>query len=306
MRRCLYAALLILMAAAPAAWAEEPRLEKMRHKTFLVFTPHPDDTFLEPATKPKASSPALPLIMSIAADKSAARPALFVVLGIVRPLSELRDRPLAFDSLRALRSGDVTEAALVAVRNLQRRFGAGDDTQKILKSLDELRVHRFGRDVNPRTVVDDAPCGPCSSVRRNGLRHNVHIEHGLDPVRTSFPARLDVVDGRFPIAQRNEVWFTGDDHPRGQRQADGVFALEEDPLAEFPALEPQPAQLARVFDVPLHGVKVAGRLVVVFVVALNQLAHSQFCSPGMTRASQVIQTKTPSRFAAILEPPPVG
>ena len=41
MRRCLYAAPLILMAAAPAAWAEEPRLEKMRHKTILGvhFTP---------------------------------------------------------------------------------------------------------------------------------------------------------------------------------------------------------------------------------------------------------------------------
>ena len=86
MRRCLYAALLILMAAAPAAWAEEPRLEKMRHKTFLVFTPHPDDTFLEPATKPKASSPALPLIMSIAGDKSAAPPPPFFVLRIVRSL----------------------------------------------------------------------------------------------------------------------------------------------------------------------------------------------------------------------------
>jgi len=39
---------------------------------------------------------------------------------------------------------------------------------------------------------------------------------------------------------------------------------------------------------------------------LNQLAHSQFCSPAMTLESQVIQTKTPSRFVAILEPPPVG
>src|SRR5438128_2670587 len=208
------------------------------------------------------------------------------------PLSEscarcrsLRYRPLALDSLRALRSGDVAEAALVAVWNIQGRFGAGDDTQKILKSLDELRVHGFGRDVNLRTVIDDAARGACSCVGRKGLRGKVHIEHDLDPVRTSLPARLDIVDGRLPnpqrgrlpiawrggltIGQRNEVGFAGHDHPRGQRQADGVFALEEDPLAEFPTLEPQPAQLARVFDVPLHGVKVAGRLVVVFVVGLE-------------------------------------
>src|SRR5207245_2229756 len=66
-----------------------------------------------------------------------------------------------------------------------------------------------------------------------------------------------------------EVGFAGEDHSRGQRKPDGVLALEEDPLPEFAALELQPAQLARVFDVPLHGVKVAGRLVVVFVVGLE-------------------------------------
>src|SRR5437764_2806537 len=60
------------------------------------------------------------------------------------PLSEscarcrsLRYRPLALDSLRAFRSGDVAEAALVAARNLPGRFGAGDDIQEILKSFDE-------------------------------------------------------------------------------------------------------------------------------------------------------------------------
>ena len=41
--RCLCSALLILMAAAAVAGAEEPRLEEMRGKTILVFTPHPDD-----------------------------------------------------------------------------------------------------------------------------------------------------------------------------------------------------------------------------------------------------------------------
>ena len=41
--RCLCSALLILMAAAAVTGAEEPRLEEMRDKTILVFTPHPDD-----------------------------------------------------------------------------------------------------------------------------------------------------------------------------------------------------------------------------------------------------------------------
>ena len=40
--RCLCSALLILMTAATVAGAEEPRLEEMRDKTILVFTPHPD------------------------------------------------------------------------------------------------------------------------------------------------------------------------------------------------------------------------------------------------------------------------
>ncbi len=91
----------------------------------------------------------------------------------------------------------------------------------------------------------------------------MHVEHDLDPARTSFPARLDVVDGRLPNAerdewpsgQRNEVGSAGEDHSRGQRQADGVFAFEEDALAQFPALELQPAQLKGVFDVPFRGVR---------------------------------------------------
>ena len=41
--RSLCSALLVLMAAAAPAGAEEPRLEEMRDKTILVFTPHPDD-----------------------------------------------------------------------------------------------------------------------------------------------------------------------------------------------------------------------------------------------------------------------
>jgi len=49
-------------------------------------------------------------------------------------LSELGDRPLALDSLRALRSGDVTEARLVAARNLPGRIEAGDDSQKNSKA----------------------------------------------------------------------------------------------------------------------------------------------------------------------------
>ena len=57
----------------------------------------------------------------------------------------LSDKPLALDSLRALRSGDIAEATLVAARNLPGRLGAGDYTQKILESLDELLVHGFGR-----------------------------------------------------------------------------------------------------------------------------------------------------------------
>src|SRR5438093_5163387 len=73
----------------------------------------------------------------------------------------LGDRPLALDSLRAFRSGDVAEATLVAARNLPGRLGTGDDTQEILKSLDELLVHGFGQDVNLRTVIDDAACGSC-------------------------------------------------------------------------------------------------------------------------------------------------
>ena len=57
----------------------------------------------------------------------------------------LSDKPLALDSLRAFRSGDIAEATLVAARNLPGRLGAGDDIQEILESLDELRVHGFGR-----------------------------------------------------------------------------------------------------------------------------------------------------------------
>ena len=61
------------------------------------------------------------------------------------PLSEscvrragLRDRPLALDSLRALRLGDVTEARLVAARNLPGRLETGDNSQEKLESPDEL------------------------------------------------------------------------------------------------------------------------------------------------------------------------
>src|SRR5439155_15866682 len=115
------------------------------------------------------------------------------------------ERPLVPDSLRALRSGNVTEAALVAARNLPGRLGAGDDTQKILESLDELLVHGFGQDVNLRTVIDDAACGACPGVGRKGLRGKVHIEHDLDAVRTSLPARLDIVDGRLPNPQRGRL-----------------------------------------------------------------------------------------------------
>jgi len=50
----------------------------------------------------------------------------------------LGDRPLALDSLRALRSSDVTEAALVAARNLPGRLEADDDRQEKLESPDEL------------------------------------------------------------------------------------------------------------------------------------------------------------------------
>jgi len=50
----------------------------------------------------------------------------------------LGDRPLALDSLRALRSSDVTEAALVAARNLPGRIEADDDRQEKLESPDEL------------------------------------------------------------------------------------------------------------------------------------------------------------------------
>ena len=122
--------------------------------------------------------------------------------------------------LRALRSGDVTEAALVAARNLPGRLGAGDDIQEILESLDELLVHGFGRDVNLRAVVDDAARGACSCIGRKGLRGKVHIEHDLDPARTSCPTGLDIVDGRppkaqrggWPIGRRDEVRLVGDDH----------------------------------------------------------------------------------------------
>ena len=132
----------------------------------------------------------------------------------------LGDRPLALDSLRALRSGDVAEAALVAARNLPGRLGAGDYTQEILKSLDELLVHGLGQDINFRTVVDDAARGACSCVGRKGLRGKMHIEHDLDPVRTSCPTGLDIVDGRppkaqrggWPIGRRDEVRLVGDPH----------------------------------------------------------------------------------------------
>ena len=79
--------------------------------------------------------------------------------------------------LRALRSGDVTEAALVAARNLPGRLGAGDDIQEILESLDELLVHGFGRDVNLRAVVDDAARGACPCVGRKGLRGKAYASH---------------------------------------------------------------------------------------------------------------------------------
>ena len=155
----------------------------------------------------------------------------------------------------------------MAARNLQGRFEAGDYTQKILKSVDELGVYGFGRDVNLRAVVDDAACGSCSCVGRNGQRSKVHIEHDLDAVRTSLPARLDIVDGRLPNAerdewpsgQRNEVGFPGEDHSRGQRQADGVFAFDEDALAEFAALEPELAQPTSVIDVPFRAVSERSR-----------------------------------------------
>src|SRR5207249_706386 len=41
-----------------------------------------------------------------------------------------------------------------------------------LESVDELRVHGFGRDVDFRTGID-AACGSCSCVRRNGLGKKV-------------------------------------------------------------------------------------------------------------------------------------
>src|SRR5207244_5417139 len=69
----------------------------------------------------------------------------------------------------ALRSGDLAEATLVAARNLQGRFGTRDDTHKILKSLDERRIHGFGRDGHTRTAIDDAACGSCSYVRRKEI-----------------------------------------------------------------------------------------------------------------------------------------
>ena len=43
MRRGLYSVLLVLVVAATTPAAEEPRLEEMRDKTVLLFTPHPDD-----------------------------------------------------------------------------------------------------------------------------------------------------------------------------------------------------------------------------------------------------------------------
>src|SRR5207245_7700111 len=50
----------------------------------------------------------------------------------------------------------------------QGTFQGGDDTHKILKSLDERRIHGFGRDGHTRTAIDDAACGSCSYVRRKG------------------------------------------------------------------------------------------------------------------------------------------
>ena len=72
-----------------------------------------------------------------------------------------------------------------------------------------------------------------------------------------------------PAGQRNEVGFPGEDHSRGQRQADGVFAFDEDALAEFAALEPELAQPTSVIDVPFRGVKITRRLVIVFIVRLE-------------------------------------
>src|SRR5947199_7749422 len=43
MRRGLYSVLLVLVVAPATPAAEEPRLEEMRDKTVLLFTPHPDD-----------------------------------------------------------------------------------------------------------------------------------------------------------------------------------------------------------------------------------------------------------------------
>src|SRR5439155_27350113 len=114
----------------------------------------------------RASSPAFAL--GIARDEERGDvPCSFPLRNRV-PSGQLGHRPLALASLWAVRSGDVTEAALVAARNLPGRLEAGDYTQKILKSLDELLVHGFGRDVNLRAVVDDAAGGACSCIGRKG------------------------------------------------------------------------------------------------------------------------------------------
>src|SRR5438876_6080677 len=88
--------------------------------------------------------------------------------------------------------------------------------------------------------------GPSGGVMRSGLSATTTPEGNV--MRSGFPAMTT---------------------PEGSVRRMGFSALEEDALAEFPALEPQPAQLTSVFDVPFRGVKVAGRLVVVFVVGLE-------------------------------------
>src|SRR2546426_1544863 len=71
-------------------------------------------------------------------QRARTRPALFSALGIVRPSSGASRQAAALDSLRALRSGDVTEAALVPAGNLPGGLEAGDNSQEKLESPDEL------------------------------------------------------------------------------------------------------------------------------------------------------------------------
>ena len=76
---------------------------------------------------------------SIASDNERGHvPRSFFVLAIVCVLTAASRQTAALDSLRALRSGDVTEAALIPAGNLPGGLEAGDHRQEKLESPDEL------------------------------------------------------------------------------------------------------------------------------------------------------------------------